>query len=262
MNSGFIQRCLNCRLVFLNPQPSPNQLTDFYEAQYHKQKSGYGYKEDLQTLDPYYQKKIERLSLYKGKKLLDIGTGSGQFLEAAERKDFIAQGIEVSKKALSQAKSRGLLIKRGDFETLGIRDKFDIITLFQVLEHFRDPLKAAKKIYRLLEPGGIVIIATPNQESSVARFFGKKWWGYRPEHLFLFNPQTLRLLLQKAGFSQIEICPDIRVRYSPRQLAIGSRKVFPLAGKILDKFLPLFPSWPKIPFPVSGIQAKAIKIER
>jgi SAM-dependent methyltransferase len=161
-----------------------------------------------------YQQFIESLNRYqgnsikfKGKGLLDIGSGTGDFLHIASSRGWQVEGIELSE---SSAKRANQLLG-GDFVRVGTlddcnlsSDSYDLITSYHVIEHLIDPVSMLNEIYNLLKPGGIVFLETPNMESIGAMIRGAKWSNIKPpEHINYFNPASLGCGLEKAGFSRI-----------------------------------------------------------
>lgn len=143
----------------------------------------------------------------KGKRLLDVGCGDGEFLENAKSAGWDVLGLEPDPKAAAAARKRGLEVRVGTIDMLEKETAcFDAITLSHVIEHVHAPLEVMKRVHRLLKPGGIVYIETPNIESSGARVFGKNWRGLEtPRHLVLFNVGSLQKLLDQAGFRLITL---------------------------------------------------------
>lgn len=83
-------------------------------------------------------------------------------------------------------------------------NNFDVITMFDVVEHLYNPVDALKKICRLLKPGGVVYLLTPDCESVFAKLMGKYWFEIKPkEHIYYFSKSTLRLLFEKSGFTPL-----------------------------------------------------------
>ena len=140
-------------------------------------------------------------------KLLDVGCGSGEFLLRAQEAGWNAIGVEPDKKAVEQANRHDLNVIQGDLKTFAEQqDIFDYITLNHVLEHTHDPVAYIKDCYRLLKPGGIIWIETPNIKSAGHKKFGKNWRGLEaPRHLTIFNHKSLHHVLVDAGFSSLKV---------------------------------------------------------
>lgn len=140
-----------------------------------------------------------------GGDLLDVGCGNGRFLLLAREMGWRAEGIDFDEQAVCVARAKGLNVRHGGIELLdGVRDRYDVITLSHVIEHVHDPVDLLVRIHRLLKPGGYLWLETPNLQSLGYRKYGRNWRGLEPpRHLVLFTPESLRLALQKAGFSKI-----------------------------------------------------------
>ena len=151
-------------------------------------------------------------ALHSGSQLLDVGAGSGEFLQFAARMGYRVTGVDPDPKAVSNATKRGLSIVQGGFPAIPLEsDRFEHVTLNHVLEHVHQPFEALLEVRRLLADGGRIWIATPNTGSLVYRRFGEFWRGLEaPRHLCLFNIQSLTGLLERAGYRGIRFHPNRR----------------------------------------------------
>jgi len=132
--------------------------------------------------------------------LLDVGCGSGDFLEKVRLAGWDVSGVDVDDKAVSNARKKGLNIRHGDIGACR-ETNFDAITLSHVIEHVHDPLALLRGAHARLKPGGCLYIETPNLESVGHRRFGRNWRGLEPpRHLVILSSGSLRLLLAAAGF--------------------------------------------------------------
>jgi SAM-dependent methyltransferase len=138
-------------------------------------------------------------------KLLDVGCATGLFLAEMQRTGrWDVMGIEPSGVAASYAKERfGLQIFHGPLEEFHVENKkFDVITLWNVLEHLHTPIQALRRITKFLRPNGWAIITIPNLESFEARVFKDTWLGWElPRHLYWFPQQNLGQILQAVGLT-------------------------------------------------------------
>jgi len=135
--------------------------------------------------------------------VLDVGFGDGSFLERAANAGWTVTGVDSDLVTVHAAKKRGLNVLHGGIETLDdMSSHFDVITLSHVIEHVHDPRAVLRRAYRLLKPGGIIWLETPNIDSFGHRRFGRHWRGLEPpRHLVLFNWDSLENLLEEEGFS-------------------------------------------------------------
>lgn len=134
-------------------------------------------------------------------RLLDIGCGTGGFLSRLSDTRFEMSGIEVNKNAVSVAKEKGLNVEVGDFLKSKRSGTYDVITMWQVLEHLNEPQRAVQKVYKMLGKGGLFVFGVPNSDALGFKIGGKFWYHLdSPRHLFIPNEQNLRALLKKNKF--------------------------------------------------------------
>lgn len=142
-----------------------------------------------------------------GGRLLDIGCGSGEWLAKMRGLGWEVRGLDFDAEAVAVAARRGLAVDHGSLEAMHYADEsFDAITLNHVIEHLPDPLMTLVECYRILKPGGHLMVATPNSDSLGHLLFKKAWRGLEtPRHLHLFNSKSMRASLKRAGFRQFEV---------------------------------------------------------
>lgn len=137
-------------------------------------------------------------------RLLDVGCSSGAFLQSALRLGFTAEGVEPSADAAQTARAAGLTVFTGYLEQARFPDaSFDAITLIEIVEHLRDAQSLLRECTRILKPGGVVLVTTPNAHSWTARAMGARWAGFSLNdmggHISFFNPHSIRLLATRCG---------------------------------------------------------------
>jgi SAM-dependent methyltransferase len=145
---------------------------------------------------------VEKYTRRVGGSILDVGCGTGIFLNEMRSAGWMVRGVEPSSFAVSYArKIFDLDIYQGVLEKTNFQMKtFDVITLWDVLEHTQSPSSTLKKICSILEPSGWLIMNIPNPHSIDRRLFGPHWMGFDPpRHLYVFPTDTLWDMLHKAG---------------------------------------------------------------
>ena len=205
-------RCLDCGFIWVDV--SGVNLSDYYNnSNYLHDKIGKGYVDyeaDKAPMQPVYSALLDKIKSYcPGRRLLDLGTASGYFLDAADENGYFAEGIEINPSAVKEGLAKGRKIKQADILKNNYPDgSFDAITTFDLLEHLPpsgldDYLSAIKK---LLSEKGILAVITVNTASWWAKIFGKKWHTFLPpEHISYFNDKNIGLFLKNNGFEVLEI---------------------------------------------------------
>jgi SAM-dependent methyltransferase len=154
---------------------------------------------------------IEKLSGGTGK-LLDIGTAAGAFVAVARSQGWDAEGCEPNR-WLAEWGSRhyGIRIRPGSvFEQSYEPGTFDVITLWDVIEHTLNPREVLERCRELLKPGGVLIVNYPDAGSWIARMLGRKWPFLTSVHLYYFDRGTIREMLQGTGFAVESIKPHVQ----------------------------------------------------
>jgi 2-polyprenyl-3-methyl-5-hydroxy-6-metoxy-1,4-benzoquinol methylase len=145
-------------------------------------------------------------SLGSKKNLLDVGSGTGYFLNFMKQRGYATFGIEIDEKAREFSKKQfGLDVNTPEYlKNGGINQKFGYITLWHVLEHLYDPNAYLQTFYNLLEDDGHLIIAVPNHACFEAKYYGTYWAAYDvPRHLWHFTPETLEKIATRNRFKLI-----------------------------------------------------------
>ncbi len=137
-----------------------------------------------------------------GGRLLDIGSGNGGFLKLAAEMGWDAEGIDFDPKAVEAARCRGLNVRCFEVGELHVESgSYDVITISHVIEHVHDPVGLLCCAYRMLRPGGVLWLETPNILSLGSRRFCAAWRGLEvPRHLEVFSLKAVQASVAKAGF--------------------------------------------------------------
>jgi 2-polyprenyl-3-methyl-5-hydroxy-6-metoxy-1,4-benzoquinol methylase len=151
------------------------------------------------------QRQWARLSRpHRGATLLDVGAGSGGAVAHFRRLGWNATGIDVDPAAAEAARAAGIPVTCGEITSLAGADRFDAVTLNHSIEHLHEPTAALRGALRLLRPGGVIEVTTPNVGSIGSRMFTRDWLGLDPpRHLILFTTHGLTHALSEAGFRSV-----------------------------------------------------------
>jgi 2-polyprenyl-3-methyl-5-hydroxy-6-metoxy-1,4-benzoquinol methylase len=147
-----------------------------------------------------------------GGRLLEVGCGSGAMLKGMARLGWRVEGIDFDPEAVENCRRKGLEVHRGTLEDLRYPENhFDAITMSHLIEHVHDPVALLQECGRILKAGGRLSLVTPNLKSMGHRVYRSSWFHLDPpRHLHLFTADSLRALLQKAGFRKAKIRTTIR----------------------------------------------------
>src|SRR3989338_811238 len=192
-------KCNRCGLQYLNPRLNQDLIIDAYSS---------GTDETFVSQAPGREKTfaksldfIEKYCPAKGK-ILDIGTAGGSFLHVARQRGWKVRGCEPNRWLCQWAKDHyGLDVTPGTVWAMDVTEnEFDVITLWDVLEHVPDPTKLLRECHRILKPGGLLVVNYPDIEASVSKVLGRKWVFLLSVHLFYFTVPTILKVLEKNGF--------------------------------------------------------------
>lgn len=212
-------RCNDCALLFLNPQPTAEELARHYPLTYYSYE---GERSDAQRDERLYRifygpksSVLNRLlfSPYRtilrtfvggpNQRVLDVGCGSGHFLAIGKKLyEMDAYGVEPFSYNSEFAEKNGLKILNCTLEQACFPEAFfDGVTLNAVFEHLPDPVATLGELRRILKPGGTLIIGVPQSRCLLYWVFGKHWWQLDvPRHLTVPSPSNLKRLAEKLGF--------------------------------------------------------------
>jgi SAM-dependent methyltransferase len=238
-NSWSYFRCSSCPLVFLYPQPSLPELTTVYqdylpEGQDQIQSWFRSMEEVIQKSADLIEKRV------KPGRILDVGSGFGFFLQYMAERGWRGDGIEISQTGRNYCRDHfpGLRIESTPLPDPSISDSsYDAVTLFYVIEHLTDPLKVLREAYRLLRPGGVLLLRWPHS-TPIVRLLGpfSRFLDlyHTPYHLFDFSKPFIEKKLTTIGFSNIKtiICGQTK---PPPGLGRVSSLVFGGTGEWLSR---------------------------
>ncbi len=201
-------QCPSCQFIFLNPRPTAESLHQFYQMYLPEETSSieaWG-----RMMKPVFRRAADLLERYgKRGRLLDVGSGFGFFVAEMKNKGWEAAGVEISQRALDYSRSvLGLIIHTGPLERVGFPDKhFDAVTGFYVIEHLPFPKAFLGECYRVLKPGGLLLLRYPHTTpiKNLLNFLGVKNRLYDlPAHLSDFSPRMIQQCLERIGFEKCQ----------------------------------------------------------
>jgi len=201
----------DCGLRFASPQLPDQQLRAAYQSLYYPG-SGNGHAPAYENtpseiLSEVVARLFTRLDCERGHRLLDFGCGNGNLCRVAREFGLRPTGVEADEQARRTASQEHGVPVFESLDQLVAADpgsRFDVIVLWQAIEHLRAPWEDLRRLVPLLEKGGSIVIATPNSESLKARLWGRRWVNFQNQtHFFYFTDLSLQRVLSKGG---LEVC--------------------------------------------------------
>ena len=232
-----VVRCPSCGFLYRNPGVIPERLGELYSrGNYAKFLTGhYGaarrqtYRTVMRAFKPLFRDG-------SGRRLLDYGSGAGQFMDFAYRRGFDTYGVDLSPDSVEQARRRESSAKSFHGSPREVPEiaagGFDVITMWSVLAHLPRPVDDLRMLRELLAPDGVLLILTVNANSLLLKARLDGWGGFTRNHLVFSSPTTLPVLLRKAGFGALVNRPMLgsgvesgKARLSKSQLERMKRNV-------------------------------------
>ena len=223
-----IINCTKCKFIHIIPLPSKKEISKLYKKKYYtKIKPQYirKYEREIDYWNLIFDEKLDYLETKikrKTRSVLDVGSGSGFFLKRAKERGWTVNGIEPNKIASNYSEKIGIPVINDFFQNIDNKKmkKYDVINLFDVLEHVHNPSELLKKCHRLLKSGGIIVIEVPNDYNPLQKIVQKSlkkeeyWltiltkshnyhWASKIDHVNYFNFFSLKRLLTKLRFKVI-----------------------------------------------------------
>ena len=260
--------CNSCGCIFNN---ETDNLQGRYEEEYYffdEHNKASNVKRAVWQID-FAKRLIEKYRLPTQLRTLDIGSGTGEFVAKCLGCEYDAYGVDISQFCVEAAiqrwdiPGRVFCIKDVSLISSIIGNSFEVITLWEILEHLEDPIDFLQRVSLLLKKGGLLVFSTPNVKSLWAKMLKEKWHGFEiPEyHITYFESRTLNLAIEKAGnykntniftvapyAGTLFLTKNVLEAIVPQQRSAHMRKalklsVFPLIfvpNKLLELFAPRF----------------------
>lgn len=217
-----VVRCRGCGLAYVDPRPTAAEIGRYYPDDYHTARGAGGLAQRLE--DAWRRRQFGEVAGWLADlrptrgRLLDVGCGSGELLEALRADGWSVSGVEPSARSAEIARAqRGLDVQTAPFDDAVLPEgSFEAVVFAAALEHLHDPLAALRRARRLLAPGGLVaVLFLPRFDAPQARLFGARWVGLDlPRHLYHFEPRSFAATAQRAGLRVVATEPYSR-RHSP-----------------------------------------------
>ena len=216
MSDGPLVRCRKCGLFYISPRINDYAFRDFVHEDRDTRNETLVAAAEIAFPDASvevndvrrrtFQQRLQRILVWRRSgSLLDVGCERGFFLEAA-RRHFEVYGVETNSNTAEQARRVGADVFNGTLREANYPDAaFDVVTAFHVIEHVDSPRVQLQEMFRILKPGGLLVVETPNIDNMWFRVFRSRWRQFIHDHYFFFDPRTMALLLKSVGFTPLEV---------------------------------------------------------
>jgi len=208
-----LSQCVDCKLIFTNPRPSKKHIHHYYQSEDY-----ISHQNKANNLTNFLYKLVRKITLKQKlawinafskerNNLLDIGCGTGYFLNKAKEDGWKVTGVEPNPTARKIARKKDLKVY-STLKKINPEKQFDTITLFHVLEHVHNLRKTGKKIIQYLKEEGTIYIAVPNNNSKDSEIYGDKWAALDvPRHLYHFTGDTMEIFAEEMDLTIIDRKP-------------------------------------------------------
>lgn len=205
----YVVKCNGCELIYVNPRPAPELVI-----------GGYTEAEDeiyvgaAAGREATFRRCVKLLERHvKPGRVLDVGAAAGFFVKAAKDAGWDAVGVEPCKWLAQYGVERlGVDVQAATLgEAAFPDDSFDVVTMWDVLEHVPEPMEELREVLRILRPGGLLLVNYPDIGTIMAKMAGKNWWFLLSVHLTYFSRGTLKAMVEQAGFTGFRAKPHYQV---------------------------------------------------
>jgi 2-polyprenyl-3-methyl-5-hydroxy-6-metoxy-1,4-benzoquinol methylase len=243
-----LHRCEICGLVSSRTMPSDDTILELYSEDYFRGSTSetVGYEDYARDKDHVQATARRRLRLIESTgvrpgKMVDVGSALGFFAAAARERGWDPYCVDVSAHAIEYAQGElGLAGGVGTLSSLSLEsDAYSLVTMWDVVEHMPEFLDELREVWRILEPGGVLALTTPDLGSMVARMTRDRWMGFKlaDEHLHYFDRKTMTAALRAAGFTPLKttgVGKDISFGFFLRRLNLYLPGVGSVLGRVAD----------------------------
>lgn len=236
-----IVKCKDCNFIFVNPRPSREEIFRYYKSvdyiSHSNTNRGLLNKIYHLVRKRNHNKKYRLISGYvKSGVILDIGCATGEFLNYFKKKAWITEGVEPDKDTREFAeKKHKLTIYSEEYLDIVKFERYDVITMWHVLEHIHLLKERILQTYKLLKKEGVLIVAVPNATCYDAHIYGKFWAGYDlPRHIYHFTQDSIVKLFADHNFRVERIVP---MKYDAYYISLLSEKYLNGSKNIIKAFI-------------------------
>jgi len=201
-----VVRCRRCGLVYLSYMLKEGILEEIYES---SESVDFWIEvliaQEQQDFEKFTEI-LEEIERYANKgELLDVGCGIGYFMKIAVDRGWMAGGIELNERAIKTGRERyGIKMTKAKIEEIEDQNRYDVVTLLDLIEHIPRPSEMLKECHRVIKPGGVLAVLTPNVESLVCRILHEGCSTFGKNHLQYYSKETLTRILEKSGFQPLK----------------------------------------------------------
>jgi putative flippase GtrA/SAM-dependent methyltransferase len=203
-HGGFtnIVQCADCGLLYQNPHEDETTIEEQYA-----QVEDPTYERETEGRIRTFSRLLDRLERYvRPGQMVDVRCYTGVFLDLARARGWRVLGVEPSLWATRKGQEKGHIVISASLRNAGLSaESFDLVSLWDVLEHLHDPLGDLREMYRILKPGGVLGLSTMNAGSLFAKLAGAHWPWYMRMHFYYFTPGTITRMLRAAGFQVLAV---------------------------------------------------------
>lgn len=205
-------KCPECRSEFLSPQPDDARLGAIYGPAYyepwHWERAAVVRAMKART----FLRALALLTLPAGSRVLDVGCAQGELAEVGVSLGMQVTGLDLNSKAIEVARARvpQASFLCGELSPERVGAGWDLVTMFDFIEHVRAPVGTLAAAAAILAPHGRLLISTPRVGSGFHHVAGRAWPQYREEHLVLFSLEGMRVALARAGMNVVRVAPTTK----------------------------------------------------